>query len=830
MSIAMQANIDKDQTHFSSVKMNSTKRRMKKHLPWLALVAQLFIATNVQTQLTDASKTQTWKVIGPGGGGGVMLPTISPFNENIVLTHCDMTGAYISYNAGNDWRMFNLWTVPEDFEFDPMNENTIYTATRGYRYSEDRGSGLSILYRSEDKGKHWRIIYPDISKAKKIDHLQNKDLLPSQIVEGAFDGTIDKVEVDRIDNKKIYLGFAPLKSYLGGDKTTTIDSVMIIASPDYGKNWRLIAKAPGQHVKAIFTGSKNTIKNELVVFTESSCTRINEQTGKTTVLALPVKKINAADGGNDIIYIESEFKNENGTIKGGMYASKDRGTTWVQVNNGLLKGLAANSLPYLRESGFAACENKPEVAYLSTIHPMNDGNGKVEEVYCVFKTSNGGKDWSPVLLSSTQRGYITNNFIGSWMEKSYDPGWGGNPIDLGVAPNNPDVCYAGDNGRGYKTVDGGKNWQQVYSKNRPDSSYASNGLDVTTCYGIHFDPFDKNHFFICYTDMGLFHTFNGGESWFHSNKGIPRDWLNTCYQVEFDPKIKGRVWSAWANAHDLPRTKMFERSGFDNFQGGVAVSDDGGRSWKTIDAGIPANAICTNILLDSTSSVDARILYVSVFDKGIYKSTDGGMSWQKKNSGLGENLYAWEIRRNADGRLFVLCSRGKRNDQTVDGVIYYSDDKAETWHQLKLPDGINGPHDLLIDPVRTNIMYVSCWPNNNDNKDAHGGVIRTEDGGKTWKQVFDESIRVNAAGMDPAQPNKIYINTFQNAAYRSDDYGTTWKRIEGYRFKWGQKAVPDINHPEMLFLSSYGGSVFYGPADGIPGAFEDIENMPGGWW
>jgi len=193
MSIAMQANIDKDQTHFSSVKMNSTKRRMKKHLPWLALVAQLFIATNVQTQLTDASKTQTWKVIGPGGGGGVMLPTISPFNENIVLTHCDMTGAYISYNAGNDWRMFNLWTVPEDFEFDPMNENTIYTATRGYRYSEDRGSGLSILYRSEDKGKHWRIIYPDISKAKNIDHLQNKDLLPSQIVEGAFYKTIDKV-------------------------------------------------------------------------------------------------------------------------------------------------------------------------------------------------------------------------------------------------------------------------------------------------------------------------------------------------------------------------------------------------------------------------------------------------------------------------------------------------------------------------------------------------------------------------------------------------------------------------------------------------------------
>ena len=84
-----------------------------------------------------------------------------------MLAHCDMTGAYVSHNGGTDWRMLNLWTVPDDFEFDPVNPNTVYIGTRGYPHSEDRGSGLSILYRSEDKGKHWRIIYPDVSKAKK---------------------------------------------------------------------------------------------------------------------------------------------------------------------------------------------------------------------------------------------------------------------------------------------------------------------------------------------------------------------------------------------------------------------------------------------------------------------------------------------------------------------------------------------------------------------------------------------------------------------------------------------------------------------------------------
>ena len=287
MSIAMQANIDKDQTHFSSVKMNSTKRRMKKHLPWLALVAQLFIATNVQTQLTDASKTQTWKVIGPGGGGGVMLPTISPFNENIVLTHCDMTGAYVTYNGGVDWRMFNLWTVPNDFEFDPVNPNIVYTATHGYRYSEDRGSGLSILYRSEDKGKHWRIIYPDVSKAKKAGKLQSTDWLPSEIIEGAFDGSIEKVEVDPSDNKRIYLGLSPLQSYMGGNnKKEDADTVTLIVSSNYGKSWKLLAKLPGKNVKAILPGSESGSLGEVIIFTENACASINKNTGNITKLAI----------------------------------------------------------------------------------------------------------------------------------------------------------------------------------------------------------------------------------------------------------------------------------------------------------------------------------------------------------------------------------------------------------------------------------------------------------------------------------------------------------------------------------------------------------------
>ncbi|GAI58240.1 unnamed protein product, partial [marine sediment metagenome] len=55
-----------------------------------------------------------------------MKPTISPFDENFVMTHCDMTAAYLTLDGGDHWKMKNLWTVPEDFEFDPVDQHTVY--------------------------------------------------------------------------------------------------------------------------------------------------------------------------------------------------------------------------------------------------------------------------------------------------------------------------------------------------------------------------------------------------------------------------------------------------------------------------------------------------------------------------------------------------------------------------------------------------------------------------------------------------------------------------------------------------------------------------------
>src|SRR2546423_874261 len=49
------------------------------------------------------SRPGNFRIIGPGGGGAMFHPTISPHDPNTILVGCDMTGAYISHDGGQTW-------------------------------------------------------------------------------------------------------------------------------------------------------------------------------------------------------------------------------------------------------------------------------------------------------------------------------------------------------------------------------------------------------------------------------------------------------------------------------------------------------------------------------------------------------------------------------------------------------------------------------------------------------------------------------------------------------------------------------------------------------
>ena len=83
------------------------------------------------------------------------------------------------------------------------------------------------------------------------------------------------------------------------------------------------------------------------------------------------------------------------------------------------------------------------------------------------------------------------NIHDAWITERFGPGWGENPLAMTVADQDPNLAYGTDLGRTMRTTDGGATWAALYSRKVNDAGWTTTGLDVTTSYGIHFDPFDS---------------------------------------------------------------------------------------------------------------------------------------------------------------------------------------------------------------------------------------------------------------------------------------------------------------------------------------------------
>jgi photosystem II stability/assembly factor-like uncharacterized protein len=230
--------------------------------------------------------------------------------------------------------------------------------------------------------------------------------------------------------------------------------------------------------------------------------------------------------------------------------------------------------------------------------------------------------------------------------------------------------------------------------------------------------------------------------------------------------------------------------------------------------------------MDPTSHKGARVFYVSGFGRGVFKSTDDGKTWKLKNRGIDKvKPLAWRITRADDGTLYLVVARRSekgRIGDADDGALYKSADGAETWVKMSLPEGTNGPNALTLDPSDKNRMYLCAWGVYRAEGDSGGGVFLSTDGGETWKNIFSDSQHVYDLTVDPKDPRVLYICGFDSAAYRSTDGGGSWSRIKGYNFKWGHRVILDQADPRRIYVTTFGGSVWHGPAAGDPDATEDI--------
>jgi photosystem II stability/assembly factor-like uncharacterized protein len=717
-----------------------------------------------------APRFDAWKIIGPGGGGTMIAPTISPHDPRIVFEHCDMTGAYVTLDGGLSWRMFNLYGVVNRFAYDPSDPKVVY-------------AGNWALWRSEDTGKTWRMIFPDPESSTirtRGDHAETY----ADTRDPAFPKNA-QVYAIVVDGDSLFVAF-------GGQNLPS----RLFVSNDRGAHWeRPRGLGDGKVLQLYRDAPKLYAVGEHGVDVQ---TALGWQR-----FPAPGKKITSASiGPGGIIY----------AVADGLFVSQNGGQTWTAVKQALGRPVSV------------ACSAKnPRTAYAG-FSGLKTGSGPENLFNGIAKTTDSGATWTVVHKESNRP---SENLKGSWIEAravdGYPNIWFDSPYTLGVAPSDPNICYATDLFRTYSTNDGGKTWTEVNSVQVGPDRWTTRGLDVTTNYGVQFDPFDSRHIFIDYTDIGLFQSGDGGASWTGSTAGLPSVWRNTTYWVQFDPKVRGLMWGAFAGTHDLPRPKMWQGTDPASFTGGVGTSTDGGRRWTVTNAGMPESAV-THIVMDPASPVGKRVLYACAFGRGVYKSSDNGKTWTLKNQGLeGRQPFAWRITRSEDGGLYlVVARRGGRGPGIADGALYHSADGAERWRKLALPAGTNGPMGLTLDPKDQRRMYLSAWGTEGATGDTGGGVFLSSDGGGTWSSLFQDSQHVYDLTVDGRNPRVLYVCGFDSGAWRSADAGATWQRIRGYNFKWGHRVIPDPTNASKIYITTYGGSVWQGPAAGDPRAAEDV--------
>jgi photosystem II stability/assembly factor-like uncharacterized protein len=94
---------------------------------------------------------------------------------------------------------------------------------------------------------------------------------------------------------------------------------------------------------------------------------------------------------------------------------------------------------------------------------------------------------------------------------------------------------------------------------------------------------------------------------------------------------------------------------------------------------------------------------------------------------------------------------------------------------------------VSIDPTNPNVVWVGTGENNNQNNVIFGdGIYRSEDGGKSWKNMgLDSSDQIGGIAIDPNNSDIVYIAAYGSSRnsgghrgiYKTVDGGKTWTKV-----------------------------------------------------
>jgi photosystem II stability/assembly factor-like uncharacterized protein len=235
--------------------------------------------------------------------------------------------------------------------------------------------------------------------------------------------------------------------------------------------------------------------------------------------------------------------------------------------------------------------------------------------------------------------------------------------------------------------------------------------------------------------------------------------------------------------------------------GGVWKTTDGGVSWDPLFDKQSTSSIGGIAVADS----DPNVIYAGTgeacirgnisFGDGVYKSIDAGKTWT--SIGLKDTRHIGKVivhPTNPD--VAFVAALGHAYGANAERGIFRTRDGGKTWEKVLYLDDHTGGIDIVFDPGNPHVLFAAMWEgyrtpwtlNSGGEKD---GLYRSNDDGTTWKRIEGNGmpegplgrIGVGVSGVDS---NVVYalIEANKGGLYRSDDGGTNWSLVnDDHRFR-----------------------------------------------